>query len=130
MIANAATQALFRNDLARTVLSGTPFAPSGRGKEGTGGDGGTKLTIAEMLRWNSLGTARTVGGEEINGKTGSDIGVMDVIWQNLENNWGQLLASSILIPIGFKVVKKLTRKSRSQANMALKQLGVGNMVKV
>ena len=125
LIANAVTQGMFNADL-KTFLFNTDGGTGSRasnlnqitireiiaGMTGTGDGFGTTTQMA-TTRPGSATTYTTVGS-----------GFGATIKQNLQDNGAQMLGSLILIPVGFKVVSKLTRKPRAIANKASKMAGL------
>ncbi len=125
LIANAVTQGMFNADL-KTFFFNTDGGTGSRaanlnqitireiiaGVTGTGAGFGT-TTRMDTTRPGS-GTTYTTIGE----------GFGATIKQNLTDNGAQMLQSLILIPVGFKVVSKLTRKPRAIANKASKMAGL------
>jgi hypothetical protein len=116
LIANAVTQGFFNANLqefisqspgqmnqitARELLSGI-----------TGGSYGTQGTIR---------TSKIGGGYQV-----SAVGMpfADQVRENLSNNGVAMVGSLIVIPAGFKVFNRLTRKPRSTLNKALKMSGL------
>jgi hypothetical protein len=116
LIANAVTQGFFNTSLqefvsqspgqmnqitARELISGI-----------TGGSFGTQGTLR---------TAKIGGGYQISA-TGSPFA--QTVRDNLANNGAAMVGQLILIPAGFKVFTKLTRKPRTTLNKALKMSGL------
>ena len=116
LIANAVTQGFFNANLqefisqspgqmnqitARELLSGI-----------TGGSFGTQ---------GSVRTSKIGGGYQI-----SAVGMpfADQVRANLANNGAAMVGSLIVIPAGFRVFNRLTRKPRSTLNKALKMSGL------
>jgi len=113
LIANAVTQGFFNVNLqefigtsnlapgqitARELLSGITGGSFGTQVKGGMAPGGYQLTV------------------------GSPFG--QTIRSNLTNNGAAMVGQLILIPAGFKVFTKLTRKPRSTMNKALKMSGL------
>lgn len=125
LIANAVTTGMFNADL-KTFFFNTTGGTGSRasnlnqitmreiiaGVTGTGDGFGTTTQMA-TTRPGSGTTYSTVG-----------TGFGQTIKQNLQDNGAQMLGSLILIPVGFKVVSKLTRKPRAIANKASKMAGL------
>ncbi len=116
LIANAVTQGFFNANLqefisqspgqmnqitARELLSGI-----------TGGSFGTQGTVR---------TSKIGGGYQL-----SAVGMpfTEQVRENLANNGAAMVGSLIVIPAGFKVFNRLTRKPRSTLNKALKMSGL------
>ena len=55
---------------------------------------------------------------------------LDMIAYNFRENWIEATIQSTLLGVGFGVAKKLTRKPRGMANKMLKQLGMGDVVRL
>ena len=115
LIANAVTQGFFNVNL-QEFISTSNLAPGQitareilRGITGTGAGFGT------MAKGSTApgGYQLTVGNQ-----------FTDQVKINLQNNGATMLGSLVLIPVGFRVFNKLTRKPRSTMNAALKMTGL------
>jgi len=120
LIANAVTTGFFNCGLRDFVVS-----PDG----GKGIAGQNVITARELLAGitgGSFGTSTTAtftyGGMTTTSTTGSPFG--QTVKANLSANGGAMVAQLVLIPAGFKVFNKLTRKPRSTLNKALKMSGL------
>lgn len=117
LIANAVTQGFFDCGLQDFLMSTT---------------GGTRgqITGRELLSGitgGSFGTIYTerraqLGGGTTYNSVGQPFGAQ--VRENLSNNGAAMIGQLILIPAGFKVFNKLTRKPRSTLNNALKMSGL------
>jgi len=117
LIANAVTQGFFDVSLQDFLMSTT---------------GGTRgqITGRELLSGitgGSFGTQYTerraqIGGGSTYSSVGQPFGQQ--VRENLSNNGAAMIGQLILIPAGFKVFNKLTRKPRSTLNNALKMSGL------
>ena len=117
LIANAVTQGFFDVSLQDFLMSTT---------------GGTRgqITGRELLSGitgGSFGTIYTerraqLGGGTTYNSVGQPFGAQ--VRENLSNNGAAMIGQLILIPAGFKVFNKLTRKPRSTLNNALKMSGL------
>ena len=117
LIANAVTQGFFDVSLQDFLMSTT---------------GGTRgqITGRELLSGitgGSFGTIYTerraqLGGGSTYNSVGQPFGAQ--VRENLSNNGAAMIGQLILIPAGFKVFNKLTRKPRSTLNNALKMSGL------
>jgi len=124
LIANAVTQGFFNADLG-TFL----FSQDGGGVSTTSA-GRATITVREILSGvtgGSFGTSGTsvlgkVGGGTQTFEYGQPFGAQ--VKENLKENGAQMVGSLILIPAGFRVFNKLTRKPRTVANKALKMSGL------
>jgi len=119
MIANLATSQLFGANLRDFLFAGTAFSDKSRSGWQTSGDPHTKIiTLNELFR-----------GEQYASSTGTPVGFGTAIAENARANAMPLIAGAVLIPVGFKLVKKFTRKPRTATNRILKMAGL-NEVKV
>jgi len=82
-----------------------------------------RITLRELLGMGSH------GGSGIS-STAAMQTIPEVIGHNFKNNWLEAALSSTLTGIGFTAAKKLTKSPRRMANKAIKQLGLGSMVRV
>ena len=114
LLANAVTQGLFNSNLKDFVM-GT--------KDGVykaGADGGERLTLPEIFGVGKIpfggnyGSPPTVGFENFS----------SAVTTNAKNNFMAMGTSLILIPIGFTVASKLTKKPRATTNKLLKMTGL------
>jgi hypothetical protein len=64
------------------------------------------------------------------GGIGSQRPTLDLIKENLNENWGKGIAGMILIPLGFRVGKQIARPAISRTNRLLGKAGIANTVKV
>ena len=115
LLANAVTQGLFNTNLKDFVM-GTQ-----NGVYNAGSDGGHRLTLPEILGigpkiafGGNYGTTPLVGFENFS----------SAVMTNAKNNFSEIATSLILIPIGFIVASKLTKKPRASANKLLKMTGL------
>jgi len=117
LIANAVTQGFFDVSLQDFMFSTT---------------GGTRgqITGRELLSGitgGSFGTIYTerraqIGGGSTYNSVGQPFAAQ--VRENLSNNGAAMVGQLILIPAGFKVFNKLTRKPRGTLNKALKMSGL------
>ena len=117
MIASAVTKGFFDVNIGEFVMSQSSLTKN-------------QITARELisgLTGGSYGTTQSVKLAKVGGgyqtlTSGSDFG--DTVKQNLSNNGGAMIASLVLIPVGFKVVSKLTSKPRSLVNRTAKMAGL------
>lgn len=109
LTANVVTQTMFR---ANPVQFLTGYS---NGKFRIGSDSSNTLTIPEMIK----GTSSTIGGGFR--EAGIDT-PMEIVRYNLErnNSTQKLVTGLIMIPIAFRVGKKVLSKPRSQVNSLIK----------
>jgi hypothetical protein len=116
LLANAVTQGLFNSNLKDFVM-GT--------KDGVyraGADGGERLTLPEII---GLGAKIPFGGNYGSPPTVGFENFSSAVTTNAKNNFMAMATSLILIPIGFTVASKLTKKPRATTNKLLKMTGLG-----
>jgi len=116
MIASAVTKGFFNVNIGDFVMS-------------TGAMNQNQITARELISGLTGGSYGTSGSLNINAgggnytiATGADFGT--TVKENLSNNGGKMIASLVLIPVGFKVVSKLTSKPRSMINRTAKMAGL------
>ena len=123
LIANAVTVGFFNCTLNDFVFS----------KDGSSGNSGrSSITGREIIAGitggvGGFGTSGTVRSSKVGGgyqltSFGQPFGAQ--VRDNLANNGAGMVGQLILIPAGFKVFNKLTRKPRSTLNKALKMSGL------
>lgn len=94
---------------------------------GSSGGGSKQITLRELFG---------MGGGAGAGVTSTYKGIfggesaMDAIAYNFKQNWLEAAIQSTLTGIGFTAAKKLTKSPRRMANKAIRQLGLGSMVRV
>ena len=115
LLANAVTQGLFNSNLKDFVM-GTE-----NGVYNAGADGGDRLTLPEILGIGKIPFGGSYGSVPKKGFENFSSTVMT----NAKNNFMTMGASLILIPIGFTVASKLTKKPRATTNKLLKMTGLG-----
>jgi hypothetical protein len=118
MLASVATNTLFNMNAIEFVM-GAPGAPSW----GTG-SGYNKIGLKELFS-----TTQYQGNNKMGG-IGSQRPTLDLIKENLNENWGKGIAGMILIPLGFRVGKQIARPAISRTNRLLGKAGIANTVKV
>ena len=109
VIANAVTMGLFNTNI-KEFITGTP---------NYGSDGSTVLSLPELL-----GIDRKGSGVAFGGNYGKGYSLTRVLQQNLKDNGVKMLGQLIVIPVGFRVVNKLTSKPRATINKGLKMTGL------
>jgi len=110
LIANVVTTGLFNTNLQQFVTGNTGTAKFGS-------DGSSVMSLPELL---GVGKGVKFGG---NYGTGRTFGTQ--IKANFEAHWFTMATALVLIPVGFKVAKKLTNQPRRTANKMLKMTGLG-----
>jgi hypothetical protein len=111
LIANAVTTGMFNTNIAEFFTGNTGA------KYGYGADGASTMSLPELL---GIGKDVAFGGNH--GPGGS---LSKSLKQNLMTNGAMMAVSLIAIPVGFRVMSKLTSKPRSSANRLLKMTGLG-----
>jgi len=100
------------------LTAGTPMNPDTL----IAGDGSLTLTLKEMLNWT--GGSNNVGADYAGMKPG------ELIWTNIKAGWMEAVVSGALVTVGFRLGSKVLKRPRAQANRALKQLGLGDVVRI
>jgi hypothetical protein len=128
LIANAVTHGFFNADLGTFLFNTT----GGEAGKGVSIDGMSTITIREIIAGvtgtgsgygtTSLITTSQMGGGTKTQLVGNTFGAQ--VKANLKENGASMVGSLILIPAGFRVFNKLTRKPRGVANKALKMTGL------
>jgi len=117
LLANAITQGFFNASLNDFVMGGASV----------GASGASSITARELISGMTGGSYGTsykqpgiLGGRPSTGGRGFGAQVQ----QNLKDNGLGMVVSLALIPAGFKVFNKLSRKPRSMMNKALGMSGL------
>jgi hypothetical protein len=116
LLANAVTQGLFNSNLKDFVM-GTQ-----NGVYNAGADGGNRLTLPEIL---GIGPKVAFGGNYGANPMKGFENFSSAVMTNAKANFMTMGTSLILIPIGFTVASKLTKKPRATTNKLLKMTGLG-----
>lgn len=118
LLANAITQGFFNASLNEFVM----------GSASTGMSGASSITARELISGitgGSYGTTYKVASNAIGGRaTTGGMGFGAQVQQNLKDNGIGMVVSLALIPAGFKVFNKLSRKPRTMMNKALGMSGL------
>jgi len=113
MILNAVTTNLFNANLPDFIMG------TRDGSYKAGVDGSYRLTIPEILGVGAL----PFGG--VYGASANAQNIPEVMWLNAKKNFLPLVANMVLIPVGFRLGAKITRKPRALVNKSLKMSGLG-----
>jgi hypothetical protein len=116
LLANAVTQGLFNSNLKDFVMG------TRDGVYKAGIDGAERLTLPEIL---GIGAKVPFGGNYGSPLTKGYENFSSAVMSNVKNNFGNMATSLILIPLGFTVASKLTKKPRATTNKLLKMTGLG-----
>jgi hypothetical protein len=116
--ANILSQAATNSSAWDFLTAGTPVNPDTK----TRSDGTYTLTLKEIINW-------TGGSENVNPALG-DMGPAEVVWVNLKENWMEAAIQSAFVNVGFRLGSKMLKRPRAQLNKGLRQLGMGDMVRV
>lgn len=117
MLANVATKTLFNVD-AYTFLVGDSAGMTARGINA--------ISLRELFDVNQATSTRRVGGTTQT----TSITTGTVVMDNLKANWMTGVAGMILIPMGFKFGKQISRGAISRTNRLLSKAGVSSTVKL
>lgn len=130
MLANVGTRAAFNLSAWDWVTDGWTAASSGSAT------GAGQLSLHEMIYGNQSYitpfTIYTPGGQPTSGGGLTSVTTpnMDIVVENIKQNWAPALIQSVAIPVGFRVGKKLLRRPIAMGNKLLKQAGLRSMVKI
>ena len=116
LLANAVTQGLFNSNIKDFVMG------TRDGAYVAGRDGGERLTLPEIF---GVGSKIAFGGNYGSNPQVGFENFSSTVMTNAKNNFMTMGASLILIPIGFTVASKLTKKPRATTNKLLKMTGLG-----
>ena len=116
LLANAVTQGLFNSNLKDFVM-GTRDGAYVAGRDGAG-----RLTLPEIF---GVGSSIAFGGNYGSPPPKGFENFSSAVMTNAKNNFMTMGTSLILIPIGFTVASKLTKKPRATTNKLLKMTGLG-----
>ena len=116
LLANAVTQGLFNSNLKDFVMG------TRDGVYVAGGDGSSRLTLPEIFGVGKIPFGGSYGANPGKGYESFSSTVMS----NAKANFATMGGSLILIPIGFSLASRLTKKPRASANklLAYTKLGV------
>lgn len=123
---SAVTQTLFNNN-AWTFFT-YDWGGSGRGPSGGAGQGLENMTLAEIVK--GLAGGGTNGTQWNRGTLLGDRGWGTILSDNLRNNWfmgGLQLAAGAALP---KIMNKLPGRPVQKVNKMLKDVGIGDIVKL
>ena len=115
LLANAVTQGLFNSNLKDFVFG------TRDGAYVAGGDGAARLTLPKIFGAGKIPLGGFYGSNPSSGYENFSSTVMT----NAKANFMTMGTSLILIPIGFTVASKLTKKPRATTNKLLKMTGLG-----
>lgn len=116
---SAVTQMLFNNNAWNFFTVGWNTA-DGRGGPSGAGQGSQNMTMAEMIKSPNFGIGGSAAGETL----------QDQVRRNLNQNFGQGFAMLIGAAVVPKVISKLPGRPVTKFNRMLKQIGVGDLVKL
>lgn len=116
MIANVGTQAAFNTNAWDFITAGTTLNPSTKWT----GQGSNVISLKELIVWPSSAT-----GGAYAGMTSSQV-VMD----NLKKNAVNAGLQALIIPVGFRLGRRLLRRPISMGNRLLKQAGLRSVVRI
>jgi len=109
LIANVITTGLFNTNLQQFLTGNTGTAKFGS-------DGSSVISLPEILGVGSV----KFGGNYATGRT-----FTSQVKANFDSSWFGMAQMLVLIPVGFRVAKKLTAQPRRTANKMLKVTGLG-----
>ena len=121
LLANVGTRTAFNLNAWDWVSDGWTTASAGKAL------GSGQLSLHEMV-YGNMATPLTLpssGGSYSAVATSN----LDVIMENVRNNWVTGAVQAVAIPIGFKVGQRLLRKPLSMVNRGFKMAGIRDMVR-
>lgn len=116
LIANAGSQAAFNTNAWEFLTAGTQLNPN----TSWTGQGTKTISLKELIAWPSSATGGTMAG----------MSQGQVVMSNLKENWMNAVISAVVIPVSFRVSKRLLRRPIAMGNKLLKQGGLRGMVKI
>ena len=124
-LTNTAQSILVADAVSRGMFSVPLMTFLGLSQNFPGGQNNSwELTLRELV---DVG----LGGSGNISSTGFPGGVTEVLKRNFKENATKMIASAVLIPVGFKIGTKLLRKPVIQPmNKLIKMTGLGSEVKV
>ena len=125
MLTSVATKTLFNVDALEFVM-GNPQNPKGLWGFTSGQN---KIGLRELFSMKQYtGVSGSKGNYNI--QSGASASTTSVIRTNLENNLFTGIAGMVLIPLGFRIGKKVAAPAINRANRLLNNVGIGRTVKV
>ena len=115
LLANAVTQGLFNANLKDFVMG------TRDGAYVAGRDGESRLTLPEIFGMGNIPVGGNFGANPAAGFENFSSAVMS----NAKANFITMGTSLILIPVGFTLASRLTKKPRATTNKLLKMTGLG-----
>ena len=109
------------NDAWTAISAGTFLNPNAPSRA----DGTSKLTLHEILNWR--GDSGNVGSAFAKAH---GTGVLDVMGQNLKQNWFEMAVKSALLGVAFRVGKKVLRKPITAGQKTLNMMGLKGTVSI
>ena len=116
LVANSITKGAFNTNLVEFVTGNTENARMGNGNK-FGADGSYVISLPELMG---------IGRSKLGGNYGSTVGgFQGALMRNLKENWLEITAGVVLIPVVANVAMKLIRKPVIlPANRMLKSAGL------
>lgn len=130
IIMNATTKAFFGLDAIQFAGAGWLLPNTAGGTLANPMPGNSWGITAKELVSGFTGMGQGFGQSGSSGYTNDLAGLNKAIRGNLSRNGAQALATVVLVPVAFKVGKKLTSKPRRDANKLLKMAGLQSVVSV
>jgi hypothetical protein len=118
-LSNVATQTLFNVNAYDFLMGGSSFG------------GLNQITIRELMSPTQRAQGRVAGTSPMAGRTYTTSGnTMELVQQNLQENWMTGAVQMVTIPLAFRLGKQLARPAISRVNALLRKAGVASTVKV
>lgn len=116
MIANAGSQMAFKSSAWEFLTAGTNLNPN----TAWTGQGSTTLSLKEIMNWSPARVSGSYAG----------MSAGQVIMSNVKENALNFGFQALLIPVGFKLGRRLLRRPISMGNKLLKQAGLRSVVRI
>ena len=146
-IANVAPQNLFGGNPLQFVLGDLNATGGTGGLAALMGPQAGVLTLKELMvgEYNytagtgfSYGPSGPAGGSSGYIPSGSSITSsstaygtpLDIVSQNFQNNFGNIVIGSVMTTAGFRLANKVLAKPKNKANKMLRQMGLGSTIQI
>ena len=116
MIANVGTQAMFNSNAWDFLTAGTQLNPNTKWT----GQGSNVISLKELIVWPSSATGGSYAG----------MSSSEIIMDNLKKNAVNAGLQALIIPVGFRVGRRLLSRHIRMGNKLLKQAGLRGMVRI
>jgi hypothetical protein len=140
-VANVATQNLFGGNPMQFLLGDLNQQAGTGALSGIMGPQPGVLTLKEMItgEYNMSAVPYSSGiySPTSGTSTGSPYGMtssqgtpLEIVSQNFQNNFGNIVVGSVLTTAGFRIANKVLAKPKNKANAMLRQFGLGSTIQI